>query len=65
MNHLRYRRQDETWPATKNAQFWSSAATFIANGTHSNTVRTGMEFSMCVKVYACLCLQEVDAEIKF
>lgn len=43
VNYLRCRGQSESWPATKNTQFWSSAATFIANTTHSldSTVRTG------------------------
>ena len=46
VNYLRCRGKD-TWPTSKNKEFWDSAANFILNCTSSSHKRTGM-MSVCI-----------------
>ena len=44
VSYLRFRGQRQTWTASKNTEFWESAAGFIANCTPGQMKRTGTNF---------------------
>ena len=50
VEYMSCRGKTNTWPATKNTEFWAAAAEFIANSTSRSCRRTGKLLS-CLKLY--------------
>ena len=48
VNYLMCRGLSKTWPASKNSEFWASAASFIADCRSVNYKRTGKHTNFSV-----------------